>query len=67
MRAWSTAVANNPSARLRAGGVVYPVTVTRVMDPGTLDRAWIARAAKLGRPTDTPRQDGWWSFQVVSR
>ena len=64
---WSTAVAENPSARLRAGDVVYPVTVTRVMDPGTLDRAWIARAAKLGRPTDTPRQDGWWSFQVVSR
>ena len=64
---WSTAVLDNPSARLRAGSVVYPVTVTRVMDPSTLDRAWIARAAKLGRPTDTPRQEGWWSFRVVSR
>ena len=64
---WSTAVINNPAARLRAAGRVYPVTVTRVEDPATLDRAWIARASKLGRPIDTPRQDGWWSFRVVSR
>ena len=64
---WSTAVLANPQARLRAGDTVYPVTVTQVEDPVTLDRAWVARAAKLGRPTDTPRQDGWWSFRVVSR
>ena len=64
---WSTAVLDNPQARLRAGSVVYPVTVTRVTDPETLDRAWVARAAKLGRPTDTRRQEGWWSFRVVSR
>jgi hypothetical protein len=64
---WSTAVLDIPRARLRAGSVVYPVNVTRVTDPETLDRAWVARAAKLGRPTDTPRQDGWWSFRVVSR
>jgi hypothetical protein len=54
-------------ARLRAAGSVYPVTATRVEDPETLDRAWVARARKLGRPTDTPRQEGWWSFRVVSR
>ena len=64
---WSTAVLNNPQARLRAAGVIYPVNVTRVTDPLVLDRAWIARAAKTGRPTDTPRQEGWWSFQVTSR
>ena len=64
---WSTAVLANPEARLRAGDTVYPVTVTRVTDPATLDRAWIARAAKRGRPTDVPRQDGWWSFKVESR
>lgn len=64
---WSTAVLKNPAARLRAAGNVYPVTVTRVTDPATLDRAWIARAAKRGRSTDAPRQDGWWSFRVVSR
>ncbi len=64
---WSTAVLDNPEARLRAGGVVYPVRVTRVTDPETLDRAWAARAAKRGQPTDTPRQDGWWSFRVASR
>ncbi|MEM8768599.1 MAG: hypothetical protein AAGE43_14215 [Pseudomonadota bacterium] len=64
---WSSAVLKNSEARLRADGVVYPVIVTRVTDPAVLDRIWIARAAKLDRPTDTPRQDGWWSFQVVSR
>ncbi|MGD8417093.1 MAG: hypothetical protein PVH91_08560 [Pseudomonadales bacterium] len=64
---WSTAAIAHPAARLRAGGTVYPVTVTRVTDPETLDRAWIARAAKLGRATDTPRDAGWWSFRVVSR
>jgi len=64
---WSTAALADPTARLRAGKTVYPVTVTRVTDQETLDRAWIARAAKLGRPTDTPRQEGWWSFRVVSR
>lgn len=64
---WSTAVLENPEVRLRAAGIVYPVTVTRVTDPATLDRAWVARAAKRGRPTDTPREDGWWSFRVVSR
>lgn len=64
---WSTAVLANPEARLRARGRVFPVTVTRVLDDATLDRAWIARAAKRGRPTDTPRQEGWWSFHVASR
>ncbi len=64
---WSSAVLDTPEARLRANGTVYPVTVTRVTDPATLDRAWLARATKLGRPTDIPRQEGWWSFRVVSR
>lgn len=63
---WSTAALNNPDARIRMNGVVYPVTVQRVEDEVTLDRAWQAREAKLGRP-ETPRQEGWWSFQVSSR
>ena len=64
---WSTAALANSEARLRAAGTVYPVTVERVTDDATLDRAWRARAAKMGGPLDTPRQDGWWSFRVVSR
>lgn len=64
---WSTAVLTNPEARLRANGEVYPVTVTRVTDPDILDRAWMARAAKRGRTEDRPREEGWWSFRVVSR
>lgn len=65
---WSTAVLANPEARLRAGNSVYPVTVTRVLDPATLDAAWLARAAKLGSAGEArPRPDHWWSFHVVSR
>jgi hypothetical protein len=49
------------------GSTVYPVTLTRVEDPQLLARAWRAREGKLGRPTDTPPQPGWWSFQVAYR
>jgi hypothetical protein len=64
---WSTAVLASSAARLRLGERVYPVTVSRVTDDATLDRAWAARAAKIGRGADQPRQDGWWSFRVASR
>jgi hypothetical protein len=64
---WSTAALARPEARLRLDGTVYPVVLTRVLDPGELDVAWQAREAKMGRPVDTPPQDGWWSFRVESR
>ena len=73
---WSNAVLRNSVAKLRLNETVYPVTVTRELDPAALDRAWSARLAKLqnvssdinsAAPLDTPRPDGWWSFHVVSR
>lgn len=64
---WSTAALNNPNARIRMNGVVYPVTIQRVEDEASLDRAWRAREDKLGRPAGAPRQDGWWSFKAQSR
>jgi hypothetical protein len=66
-KTWSTAALADPQARLRVGDEVYPVRVTRVEDPAELDAAWRARASKIGRGLDEPRQDGWWSFKVVSR
>jgi hypothetical protein len=66
-KVWSTAVLVDPEARLRVGDKVYPVQVTRVEDPAVLDEAWRARAAKIGRGSEMPRQDGWWSFRVESR
>ena len=65
-KVWSTAVLEDPEARLRIGDKVYPVRVTRVEDPAVLDEAWRARAEKTGRGHDVPRQDGWWSFRVES-
>jgi hypothetical protein len=65
---WSTAALENNQARLRLNDTVYPVTLTRVMDPAELDRAWSARAAKTGTSNNaSPRDDGWWSFRVTSR
>ena len=76
VKRWSNAAVNNGRARLRLDGTVYPVTVTRVMDPGELDRAWGARVQKLNQldtpasaapPPAAPRPDGWWSFRVEWR
>ena len=73
---WSVRAANNGWARLRLDGTVYPVQLTRVMDPDELDRAWLARVTKLNSleapanpapPPGTPRPDHWWSFSVEWR
>jgi hypothetical protein len=73
---WSNAVLSNGTARLRLNTTVYPVNLTRVVDPSELDRAWGARVMKLNTlvapetpppPPSAPRPDDWWSFRVVSR
>ena len=73
---WAGVVVGNDRAKMRLDGTVYPVTATRVMDPDELDRAWVARVAKLqvhntainpAPPVGMPRPDHWWSFRVVSR
>jgi hypothetical protein len=64
---WSNAAVENNQARLRLNDTVYPVTLTRVLNPEELDRAWAARAAKTGGESTAPRPDSWWSFRVVSR
>ena len=76
VKRWSNAAVNNGRARLRLDGTVYPVTVTRVMNPTELDRAWSARVQKLNQletpasaapPPSAPRPDHWWSFRVEWR
>ena len=73
---WSNAAVANGRARLRLDGTVYPVTVTRVLDPGELDQTWNTRVQKLNQldapaspapPPDAPRPDDWWSFRVEWR
>ena len=64
---WSSAAVANRDARLRLAQTVYPVTLTRVVDEGHLDRAWASRAGKLGGTPNDPRPGGWWSFRVESR
>ena len=70
---WSTAALQNPAARIRLDGLVYPVSLRRVTSAQELDHAWRVRAEKLaalsGRELDelSERPDHWWSFEVSSR
>ncbi len=73
---WSGIAAEDGWARLRLDGTVYPVDLTRILDPAELDMAWGARLDKLHSlaepanppaPLGSPRPDGWWTFRVVSR
>lgn len=72
---WCNQVGVHERARLRANGTVYPVLLTRELDPAALDRAWAARVKKLNahNPSGAPvpadgakRPDSWWSFRVLS-
>jgi hypothetical protein len=65
-KVWSQAALDDPQGYLRAGAVVYPVTMTRLVDPAALDVAWSARVRKLGLEPDAPRPDHWWSFELES-
>jgi hypothetical protein len=73
---WSGFAVEDGTAWLRLDGTVYPVQLTRAMDPDELDTAWVARLDKLHSleepanepvPLGSPRPDRWWSFRVVSR
>lgn len=73
---WSGFAVEDGTARLRLDGTVYPVMLTRALDPDELDTAWAARLDKLHGldapanppvPLGTPRPDHWWSFRVESR
>lgn len=69
---WSTKVQENPSGRIRLDDTVYPVTITRVMEPAEMDLSWQARSEKLARLAGEqsgaapPRPDHWWTFRVQS-
>jgi hypothetical protein len=64
---WSGIALSQPDARIRVDDSIHLVTVTRVTEAESLDRAWRARADKIGADASQPRPAGWWSFQVQSR
>ncbi len=66
-KGWSGAALDNPNGFIRVRETVYPVTLQRVVQSERLDRAWAARAAKLGLEPGTERPGHWWSFQLISR
>ena len=76
---WCPRVTTDHPGRLRLDGVLYPVTLNRVTDSATLDRAWAARILKLQEPRvyrmrpsgiapspDAKRPESWWTFRVRS-
>jgi len=65
---WSSAALENPEARIRLDGTVYPVSLRRVTSQAELDTAWVTRFNKLqGDGEAPPRPEHWWSFEVTSR
>lgn len=68
---WSGVALENPEARIRLDGIVYPVTLRRVTSQAELDVAWVTRYNKLsggdGGGEVPSRPDHWWSFEVSSR
>jgi hypothetical protein len=64
---WSSTVLKTPEGYIGIANKVYPVSIERVMDPLELDRAWRARALKVGRGNDMPRAGHWWSFRAASK
>ena len=65
---WSTAALANDQGWLKLDDTVYPVTLTRVLEPAELDQAWDARAVKTQNPNAVGHRDAtWWSFRVTSR
>ena len=76
MKYWAAKVGENERGVMRLDGVVYPVYLNRITEPTERDRAWQARVTKLqihggpgnpATPSNAPRADRWWTFQVTSR
>ena len=63
---WSNDALTHPNGHLRAGSLVYPVEMRRVVADEQLDSAWAARLRKVGGDP-SPRPDHWWSFELTSR
>ncbi len=65
-KTWSAYALHDSRGRIEIGPRVFPVDLTRVTDADLLDKAWVARANKLGNER-RPRPDHWWSFELTSR
>ncbi len=65
-KSWSRTAETKGIARIRAGEMVYPVTLNRVIDAAELERAWAARLKKI-QQDPVQRPSHWWSFKLISR
>lgn len=65
-KTWSAYALHDDQGRIEIGSRIYPVNVRRVTDADLLDKAWAARATKLGSESRA-RPEHWWSFELTSR
>ncbi|MFN3237452.1 MAG: hypothetical protein ACE37D_10355 [Pseudomonadales bacterium] len=65
-KTWSSAILDNPMARVKIGEKLYPVKATRMQDQGAIERAWRFRWEKYeeGEPESVPA--GYWLFHMGS-
>ena len=66
-KGWAAVALENPEGRIRVDGTIFPVTMRRLTGEAELDMSWKARSDKLGEDPDTPRPEGWWSFEMITR
>lgn len=67
-KVWSSYISDNPAARVRISGSVYPVALQRVESEVEMLDAWSARWSHLKREPPLPQvPEGYWLYRVVSR
>lgn len=65
---WSKNVNNDPRARIRIAGKVYPVTLHRVTDKSAMQGPWLSRWRKMrGNDNAPPVPAGYWLYHLTSR
>ncbi|MFT7688936.1 MAG: hypothetical protein ACI9FB_004301 [Candidatus Azotimanducaceae bacterium] len=63
---WSSYVADNPLARIKIGGEIYPVKLTRMSDQFAIERAWKYRWNKYGEGELENLPTGYWLYHLRS-
>jgi hypothetical protein len=66
-KTWSSLVAEDSMARVKIGETLYPVKVSRMSDPGAIDRIWRYRWEKYKEGELEAVPDGFWIYHLGSK
>jgi len=67
-KTWSSALKQDPVAKIKIGEDIYRVKASRLSDKGAIERAWKIRWSKYEQgTTPDPVPEGYWLFHLGSR